>query len=66
MFEHIDAAANGWRAVKVGKDQLDTLLARDGIYPAFHMNKKSWVSIIFDGTPADDEIRRTTVLLHLV
>ena len=44
--------------VKVDKEQIDTLLARDGIYPAFHMNKKSWVSIIFDGTLADDEIRR--------
>ena len=44
--------------VKVGKDQIDTLLARDGIYPAFHMNKKCWVSIIFDDTVPDADIRR--------
>lgn len=44
--------------VKVDKDQIDTLLARGGIYPAFHMNKKCWVSIIFDGTLADDQIQR--------
>ena len=44
--------------VKVGKDQINTLLARDGIYPAFHMNKKCWVSIIFDDTLADADIQR--------
>lgn len=44
--------------VKVGKDQIDTLLARDGIYLTFHMNKKCWVSIIFDDTVPDADIRR--------
>ena len=44
--------------VKVDKDQIETLLARDGIYPAFHMNKKCWVSIIFDGTLTDSNIQR--------
>lgn len=44
--------------VKACKDQIDTLLARDGIYPAFHMNKKCWVSIIFDDTLLDADIRR--------
>ena len=39
MFEHIAAAANGWRAVKVGKDQLDTLLARDGMPSMKHLMK---------------------------
>lgn len=44
--------------VKVDKDQINTLLAREGIYPAFHMNKKCWVSIIFDETLMDTDIRR--------
>lgn len=44
--------------VKVDKDQINTLLAREGIYPAFHMNKKCWVSIIFDETLTDTDIRR--------
>ena len=44
--------------VKVDKDQINTLLSRGGIYPAFHMNKKCWVSIIFDETLADTDIRR--------
>ncbi len=44
--------------VKVDKDRIETLLARDGIYPAFHMNKKCWVSIILDGTLTDSDIQR--------
>ena len=44
--------------VKVDKEQINALLALDGIYPAFHMNKKCWVSIIFDDTLADTDIQR--------
>ncbi len=44
--------------VKADKERIGDLLARDGIYPAFHMNKKCWVSIILDGTLPDSEIRR--------
>lgn len=44
--------------VKVSGDGIQTLLARDGIYPAFHMNKKCWVSIILDETLTDAEIQR--------
>ena len=44
--------------VKVDKDQISALLAQDGIYPAFHMNKKCWVSIILDDTLADTDIQR--------
>lgn len=29
-----------------------------GIYPAYHMNKKSWVSIILDDTLTDEEIMK--------
>ena len=28
----------------------------NGIYPAYHMNKKNWVSIVLDDTLQDDEI----------
>ncbi len=44
--------------VKADKDQVDTLPARDGIHPAYHMYKKCRVSIILDGTLTDEEIRR--------
>ena len=30
--------------------------AQDGCYPAYHMNKKYWISIVLDDTLADDAI----------
>ena len=38
--------------------KLDDLkyLERKGVYPAYHMNKKSWVSIVLDDTLKDEEI----------
>ncbi|MBR4577077.1 MAG: MmcQ/YjbR family DNA-binding protein [Clostridia bacterium] len=44
--------------MKVDKEQINALLIQDGIYPAFHMNKKCWVSIIFADTLADTDIQR--------
>ena len=43
--------------VKVDSERLMELLAQPGYYPAFHMNKKCWVSILLDGTLADEEIQ---------
>ena len=34
------------------------IIKKEGIYPAYHMNKKSWVSIILDDTLSDDEIMK--------
>lgn len=42
--------------VKVDPTQLDDLLAKPGYYPAFHMNKKCWTSIILDDTLPDERI----------
>ena len=42
--------------VKINKDKLDELLKINGIYKAYHMNKKSWISIILDDTLDDDLI----------
>ena len=36
--------------IKISEDELDNLLKINGIYPAYHMNKKSWISILLDGT----------------
>lgn len=44
--------------VKVGKRNIDDLLSQTGYYPAYHMNKKSWVSIILDDTLQDDEVKQ--------
>lgn len=44
--------------VKVDSKQIQEILALDGIYPAYHMNKKSWISIILDDTLKDEEIQQ--------
>ena len=38
------------------KDKTEYYLNINGIYKAYHMNKKNWVSIILDDTLLDDEI----------
>lgn len=43
--------------IKIEKTRLAGLLAHKGIYEAYHMNKKSWVSVILDGTVGDEEIQ---------
>ena len=42
--------------VKLNKDKIQELLKKDGYYPAWHMNKKSWITIALDETLADSEI----------
>lgn len=37
-------------------DFTESYLKKKGIYPAYHMNKKSWVTIILDDTLSDAEI----------
>ncbi len=43
--------------VKADSGNIERMLAQKGYYPAFHMNKKCWVSIILDDTLADTEIQ---------
>ena len=45
-------------AIKAAPDAIGTLLGRDGIYPAYHLNKKNWISIILDESLADEDIMR--------
>ena len=42
--------------VKIDSSKVGEILSLDGYYPAFHMNKKSWVSVILDDTLPDGEI----------
>ena len=37
-------------------DLVDTYLKEEGIYPAYHMSKKSWVCITLDNTLSNEEI----------
>ena len=43
--------------VKVDRERIKDYLSQTGIYEAFHMNKKCWVSIILDDTLPDDAIQ---------
>ena len=42
--------------VKVSPAQREAALTHTGIYPAYHMNKKHWVSLVLDDTLPDDVI----------
>jgi len=39
--------------IKLDKDKIPTLIKQDGFYPAYHMNKKHWITITLDNTLKD-------------
>ena len=41
-------------AVNLKHDQVVDLLSQNGIYPAFHMNKRYWISVALDDTLSDE------------
>ncbi|EGP68844.1 MULTISPECIES: MmcQ/YjbR family DNA-binding protein [Streptococcus] len=43
-------------AVNLKHDQVVDLLSQKGIYPAFHMNKRYWISVAFDDTLSDEMV----------
>ena len=43
-------------AVNLKQDQVSDLLVKKGIYPAFHMNKRYWISVPLDDSLSDEEI----------
>lgn len=59
-LEGIEDKYKGQRAevvnLKVKPAQLDALLDLEGIYPAYHMSKKSWVTLILDDTLSDSAV----------
>ena len=42
--------------IKLDKNEIVELVNQKGFYPAYHMNKKSWITIILDDTLDDDTI----------
>lgn len=42
--------------VKCDEGLIDSLLHEDGFVPAYHMNKRKWISVILDGTVSDDYV----------
>ena len=43
-------------AVNLKHDQVAELLSKKGIYPAFHMNKRYWLSLALDDSLQDEEV----------
>ncbi len=42
--------------VKLNPNKIKELLQKKGFYPAYHMNKKNWITILLDDTIADSDI----------
>lgn len=42
--------------VKLNPDKIQELIKQDNFYPAYHMNKKHWMTIILDETVSDKKI----------
>ncbi len=42
--------------LKLNKNRIQDLLSERGFYPAWHMNKKNWITITLDETLSDEEI----------
>jgi len=54
-------------AIRAGESRVAELLENDGFFPAYHMNRKNWVSVVTDGALSDevilDELDRARGLL---
>lgn len=42
--------------VKCSTIMIGSLLSTKGFFPAYHMNKNHWISIVLDGSVSDDQI----------
>lgn len=50
--------------LKLNPDDIPNLLHKKGFYPAYHMNKKNWLTIILDDTLKDTEIMNYVSISH--
>ena len=56
-WDRLDKGREGLvEAVNLKHDQVADLLSQNGIYPAFHMNKRYWISLPLDDTLSDEEV----------
>jgi predicted DNA-binding protein (MmcQ/YjbR family) len=44
--------------LRVKPDELQELIKNDNIFPAYHMNKKHWITMLLDGSTSLDEIHK--------
>ena len=43
--------------IKCDPMMIGSLHMKEGFFPAYHMNKENWISILLDGTISADEIK---------
>ena len=56
-WEKLDKSREGQvDVVNLKHDQVANLLLEKGIYPAFHMNKRYWISLPLDDTLSDERV----------
>ena len=56
-WDRLDKGREGLvEAVNLKHDQVADLLSQKGIYPAFHMNKRYWISLALDDSLSDNEV----------
>ena len=56
-WDRLDKGREGLvEAVNIKHDQVADLLSQKGIYPAFHMNKRYWLSLALDDSLQDEEV----------
>ena len=56
-WDRLDKGREGLvEAVNLKNNQVPDLLLQKGIYPAFHMNKRYWISLALDDSLSDDEV----------
>lgn len=56
-WDRLDKGREGLvEAVNFKHDQVADLLSQNGIYPAFHMNKRYWISLPLDDTLTDEKV----------
>lgn len=56
-WDRLDKTREGQvEAVNLKNNQVADLLLQKGIYPAFHMNKRYWISLALDDSLSDEEV----------
>ena len=57
---HIERTAEISRKIaeglKLEEEKVKCYLKENGFYPAYHMNKKNWITVLLDGTVADEKM----------
>lgn len=50
--------------IKCSSILVGSLLAEKGFFPAYHMNKKTWILVLLDGSVPDEEIMQLLELAY--